>query len=214
MHHKKSSNNKQNYRSFGFSKDNIDIRETVKEIKQMPFLISALKIVNLHKNKNFTKWIAFILVIFAIIIVFIIFAHNILFYNYSNKNKKSQKELQKIYEMEYLITDKILNILYLVDIEIVVFWTQWIFFFIFMKGLNTINDFFSDIHWSIFVKSYFSYLTSMSPIILYLLYESDTLIILDILYIYIYFFISLIIIICLIIINYIFFELPLKKIFR
>ena len=211
---KKKSIKEQIDRSVNFTRDNIEFIETVKEIKQMPFLLSAIKIVNLHKNKSFMNCFAFILIILTLIILFFIFAHNILFRNYSNKNSKSQEELQKIYEMEYLITDKLLNILYLIDIEIVVFWTQWVFFFIFMKEFNTIIDFFSHIYWSIFVKSYFSFLTSMSPIILYLLYESDTVIYLDILYVFIYFFIGLILIIGLVIINYIFFELPLKKLFR
>jgi hypothetical protein len=168
---KQKSIKKQIDRSINFTRDNIEFRETSKEIKQMPFLLSAIKIVNLHKNKSFMNCFAFILIILSLIILFFIFAHNILFRNYSNKKSKNQKELQKIYEMEYLITDKLLNILYLIDIEIVVFWTQWVFFFIFMKELNTIIDFFSHIYWSIFVKSYFSFLTSMSPIILYLLYE-------------------------------------------
>ena len=116
--------------------------------------------------------------------------------------------------MEYLITSNILNIIYLIDIEIVVFWTQWILFFIYMKGLNTIIDFFSHLYWSNFVKSYFSFLISMNPIILYIFYQSDTLIILNGLFIYIYFFISLVFISFIIIINFIIFELPLKKIFR
>ena len=49
---------------------------------------------------------------------------------------------------------------------------------------------------------------------MYILFESDTVIRLDILNIYLYYFIGLIIIIGLVIINYIGFELPLKKIFR
>lgn len=87
-------------------------------------------------------------------------------------------------------------------------------FFIYMKGLNTIIDFFSHLYWSIFVKSYFSFLISMNPIILYIFYQSDTLINLNGSFIYIYFFISLVFISFIIIINFIIFELPLKKIFR
>ena len=200
--------------SLNHSKDSIELSDSGPEIQQMPFLKSAMNIVNIHKNKKIMKCVACILFILFLIILFFIFGHNILFISDKNPKTDSLEDLRKKYQMEYLITSNILNIIYLIDIEIVVFWTQWILFFIYMKGLNTIIDFFSHLYWSNFVKSYFSFLISMNPIILYIFYQSDTLIILNGLFIYIYFFISLVFISFIIIINFIIFELPLKKIFR
>ena len=210
---KKKSKNK-NINDSDISEDNIEFAENIKEIKEMPFLISAIQFVNLNKNKKYTKILAILFFMLALIILFFMTAHMFFFMNLANRDNKTFIELREQYLMKYLITNRILNIIYLIDIEIVVFWTQWVFFYFFMKELNTIVDFCSNIYWSIFVKSYFSLLMAISLIILYILFESDTIIRLDILNIYLYYFIGLIIIIGLVIINYIGFELPLKKIFR
>ena len=213
----KDNNNKNKKKidsNINIIKDNIEIDEIAKEIKQMPFLITPMNIVNFHKNPKYSSFILVSLVLLSLIIIFIIIFHYIFFYKYTSMKPKNQKELEEKYDLKYLITNKILNIFYLLDLEILVFWLQWIFFFIFMKGLNSINDFFSNIHWSIFVKSYFSFFFGMVQIILYLLYESETNIKLDLLNIYLYFFISIIFIIAITIIYYISFELPLKRIFR
>ena len=211
---KKKKNKNKNINDNDISEDNIEFTENIKEIKDMPFLISAIQFVNLNKNKKYTIILAILFIMLALIILFFMTAHMIFFMKKARRENNTFIELREQYLMKYLITNRILNIIYLIDIEIVVFWTQWVFFYFFMKELNTIVDFCSNIYWSIFVKSYFSLLMAISPIILYILFESDTIIRLDILNIYLYYFIGLIIIIGLVIINYIGFELPLKKIFR
>ena len=210
----KDNNDKKIKKKYSIDKDNIEINELSKEIKQMPFLITPMNIVNLHKNPKYINYILVFLILLSFIMILIISFHYIISAKYIGMNPKNRKELEEKLELKYLITNKILNVFYLIDIELFVFLIQWVFFFIFMKGLNSINDFFSNIHWSIFVKSYFSFLYAMCPIILYLINESDSTIKLDLMNVYLYFFISIILIIAFTIVNYIFFELPLKKIFR
>ena len=66
---------------------------------------------------------------FCLYIIYLIINNTIfLFISDKNSNTDSLEDLRIKYQMEYLITTNILNIIYLIDIEIVVFWTQWILF--------------------------------------------------------------------------------------
>ena len=76
------------------------------------------------------------------------------------------------------------------------------------------NDFLNNIHWSFFIKSYFSHITVSSQIILYIFYHSETVITVGLFNIYLYSLISIIFIGLNTIICYILFELPLKKLFK
>ncbi len=184
------------------------------EIKEMPFLISAVNIVKWHKNPKKKLCLIIILIILNLIALMFIITHYIIISLNDNKDSKTKEEKQKKYSLEYLITNEILNFFYLIDIELVVFDFHWLFFVFFINGLYTINDFFSHIFWSFFIKGYFSFLVSISPIILYVFYENNSIIFLDIGNLYLYFFISLVLILTLMIYSYISLELPLKRIFK
>ena len=186
-----------------------------KEINTMPFLISAVNIVKWHKNPK-KKWcLIIILIILSFVALIFIIAHYIIIIPEDNEDSNNDKEKkEKKYSLKYLITNEVLNFFYLIDIELVVFYVQWMFFVFFINGLYTINDFYSHIFWSLFIKSYFSFLVSISPIILYVFYENNSIIFLDINNLYLYFFISLVLILVLMIYSYICLELPLKRIFK
>ena len=191
-----------------------NLKYNIKELKEMPFLISAMNFVNMHKNPKYFKIFIIILIILSLTIVLFISAPYIFFVDYINKEPKDKVEIEEKYTLEYLITNKAINIFYLIDIEIVVFYVQWLFFVLFMKGHYFINDFLGHLYWSFLNKTYFSFLIILSPIILYFLYESDTIIKLNRLNLYLYFFMTLVIILIFLVLVYIIYELPLKKIFK
>ena len=90
---------------------------------------------------------------------------------------------------------------------------NWIFFYLYFKG-GQINDFLSHIYWSFFIKSYFSYILVSSLVLLYILYQSETIIKMKIFTVIFYSFISSFFIFIAIIIFYSCYEYPLKKIFK
>ena len=52
-----------------------------------------------------------------------------------------------------------LNVLYSIDIDLVVFMVNWLFFIIYSKGKNDdIYDFFNNNFWSFFYKCYYSFI--------------------------------------------------------
>ena len=93
---------------------------------------------------------------------------------------------------------------------------NWGFFVIYSKREKNVDlfDFFNHMHWSFFTKSYFSFISISSPVILYIFYQSETVIELSIYNIFLYSVISLIFILIAEILLYICYELPLKKIFK
>ena len=115
--------------------------------------------------------------------------------------------------LEKVITNYFLNILYVIDIEIVVLLINWIFFYLYFKG-GQINDFLSHKYWSFFIKSYFSYISVSGLVILYILYQSETVIKVTAYNIILYSLISLFLIFINVIIFYSFYELPFKKILK
>ena len=106
-----------------------------------------------------------------------------------------------------------MNILYVIDIEIVVIMINWIFFYLYFKG-GQINDFLSHIYWSFFIKSYFSYALVSGLVILYILYQSETIFKVNLYTIFFYSLTSSFFIFIAIIIFYSCYEYPLRKIFK
>ena len=191
---------------------NPNTNEINKELYEMPFLISAVNIVKWHKNPDNNCYLIIPLIVLTLIIILFIFAHYILLFFDRKGEPKTKEEVEEKYSLNNIITSKILNILYLLDIEIVVFYIQWIFFVLYIKGKFSINEFLNLSFWNILIKSYFSLLISISLIILYLFYESDSKISFNLNSLYLYFFIGLVLILGIMILSYIAIELPLKKI--
>ena len=186
-----------------------------KEIKSMPFLISSLRIIDWHRNHKMKFFFAIILLILFLIITLFSSSHFffIIYYNDSSKNISIEEKI-KILSLENVIPNAFLNFIYLIDIEFVVLFIQWGFFIFYMKGQNFFNEFFSHIYWSFFNKFYFSFLVISNPIILYIFYESETVIKLNLFNLLLYFFIALVLIFIMTIIIYITIELPMKRIFK
>ena len=90
---------------------------------------------------------------------------------------------------------------------------NWVFFFSYFKG-GQINDFLSHIYWSFFIKSYFSYSLVSGLVILYIIYQSESVIKVSLYTIYLYSLISSFLIFIAVIIFYSCYEYPLRKIFK
>ena len=194
----------------------------IKEMESMPFLISTITFIEWHR-KDSSKFLHIIIIVFLILFIVFLSSLNFIFVTIFNKKIKNRdinnnyNEVDRLNEellLEGFISDEILNCIYLFDIELYVFLTQWLFFFLYMKGQYFFMDFFSHIYWSFFIKTYFSFLMVCNPIILIIFYESETVIKLNFLIICLYYFINLIHILLISIVFYIAIDLPFKKLFK
>ena len=191
---------------------NIDISEN-EIVKDMPFLISSIIFTNFHRKNQDKIYLKIILIIFILIICFFIFIHYIITnYTISRYIDTDVKKSDNL-SLDKLIPNNFLNIIYVIDIEIVVFLINWICFYLYFKG-GQFNDFLSSMIWAFFIKSYFSYALVLSPTILYIFYQSETVITITIYNIFIYSLISIFLLFIFVIIYYSCYEYPLKKIFK
>jgi hypothetical protein len=196
-----------------------DINDEYDEkMKEMPFLIFPAKFLNFHR-KIMNKWYFKIIIAFNFLLILIfLFIHNIFIsvYDRSLVDDKIYKEYLNKLSLEKVISNYALNIIYLLDMEIVVFIINFGFFIIYSKKSKNANlfDFFNNAYWSFFTKSYFSFISISSPVIIYIFYQSETVIELNISNTLLYSFINLIFILIVEIALYICYELPLKKIFK
>ena len=183
----------------------------------MPFLISGVKISNWLIN-NKARLLSFIMIL--IILSFISIHFIVLFITigkeYDNNVENKITELQtekneKLLTLTNYITNKFINVVYRFDIEIVVFFAQSLLFIFYFKGQNFINDFFCHVFWAMLNKSYFSYILFANPIILFIFYQSETKILLNLYNLLLYSLISGSLIFLTASFSYIFFELPYKK---
>ena len=215
------------------SKKNLDINMQMEtdDIKtEMPFLKSTINFTNFHRKNQDKKILKIILAIFIIFILSFIFVRYIFIYTNIEKeikkldeksnnitsndfNNTNAKRITDILSLEDLIPNLFLNILYVIDIEMVVIMINWIFFYLYFKG-GQINDFLSHIYWSFFIKSYFSYTLVSGLVILYILYQSETIFKVNLYTIFFYSLTSSFFIFIAIIIFYSCYEYPLRKIFK
>ena len=115
-----------------------------------------------------------------------------------------------------VITNHFLNFIYVIDTDIVVFMVNWVFYIIYSKGSKTgdIYNFFDNNFWSFFLKCYYSFIIISTPIILIIMYQSETVIKFNILNLILFSFISPFITFLAVILFYSMFEIPFKKIFK
>ena len=115
-----------------------------------------------------------------------------------------------------VIINPFLNFIYVIDTDLVVFMVNWVFYIIYSKGYKTgdIYNFFDNHFWSFFLKCYYSFIIISTPIILIILYQSETMIKFSILNLILFSLISLFIILLAVILFYSMFEIPFKKIFK
>ena len=179
----------------------------------MPFLKSTVDFTNFHRRNQDKIILKIILVIFFVLLIFFISVRYIFIYIYITKDIKTDANRSDTLSFEKIIPNYFLNILYVIDIEIVVIIINWICFYLYFKG-GQINDFLNHIYWSFFIKSYFSYALVSSPVILYIFYQSETVIAVTIFNILLYSLISCFFVFLVVIIFYSFYEYPLRKIFK
>ena len=201
-------------------KENLDIntRWDKREINNnilitMPFLKSTVDFTNFHRRNQDKIILKIILVIFFVLLIFFISVRYIFIHIYITKDIKPDANISDTLSFEKIIPNYFLNILYVIDIEIVVIIINWICFYLYFKG-GQINDFLNHIYWSFFIKSYFSYALVSSPVILYIFYQSETVIAVTIFNILLYSLISCFFVFLVVIIFYSFYEYPLRKIFK
>ena len=213
-------------------------KEIRDEIKRMPFLKSGVRILEWIRRKK-GKIYAIYGIIIGIFILFLVYSHYLFFYviirekyDYLKKILKNldknidpnldefeqqgykDKEYQKMEDLLLLsdyITHGFVNLIYRIDIEILVFLLQTILFILYFKGQNFINDFFCHIFWGVINKSYYSLILVANPLILYIFYQSETRIILNFYNVLLYSIISGCIIFLVGFFAYLFFELPYKR---
>ena len=185
------------------------------KIKEMPFLISPLKFLNYHRGYHRQNCFRILIIFFFIFIILSMFIHMIMILIYQKNNKENINNIDLL-SLKDIIPNYFLNIFYLVDIELIVFMINWIFFVLYSRSEKSadIFDFFNNRYWSFFTKSYFSFTLISTPIIIYVFYQSETVVELYLGNIFLYFSIDIIFILVCNILFYSCFEFPCKKIFK
>ena len=181
----------------------------------MPFLKSPINFLNFHQRINKRCLLKIIILICICFILVSMFFHIIILF--TNNKEKEDKNTEFIsFSLEEIISNYSLNIFYLFDIELVIFIINWIFFIFYSRSGKTadIIDFINNNYWLFFVKSYFSYIVISTPIIIYIFYQSETVIELNMGNIFLYFSLNIIFILLGNILFYGCFEFPFKKIFK
>ena len=187
-------------------------------IKEMPFLSLPIKFLNFHKLNEGKFY--FVLIIIFFILLIILFSCAQFFYVWIfatlDKENDDRKDIMEKLSFKKIIISPSLNFIYIIDIDIVVFMINWGFFILYSKGykIADIYDFLDNNFWSFFLKCYYSFIILSTPIILCIIYQSETLIKFDLINVILFSFINLVFIIIYVIIFYSMYEIPLKKIFK
>ena len=176
------------------------------ELKNKPYLLIPSQIVNLVKSCKNTK--ITIIIILQIIIVLFFSMLNIITDFIVNSTSKNVENISK------LLGNKILNILLIIDNEIIVVITLLIASVFYIKGVNLINDFFSNNFWLTLNRFYFSFILIINIIILFVIYLSETMINFSLPNIVLYSLICGFFILVVSSFLYSFVELPFKKIIK
>ena len=184
-------------------------------IQKMPFLKLPIILRNFHKrNQSNIKIVIIIAVPFLILLILFISLRYIIIGTYIKESiKEDNKKFIEKFSLEDIITNKFLNIIYLIDLEFFVLIINWIFFYFYYRG-GQINDFFSHNYWNFFIKSYFSYALVSGPVILYIFYADETVIKVSIPNVILYSLINIIFVFFFTIIFYTYYEYPFRKLIK
>ena len=173
--------------------------------QEKPFLYIAVKNVKILKKKS--RLMIYTIGFIGLLVV-ILFSNTypILLNLLLLISPHSRKELY-----DSFLNSPILNFFLLIDIEIVVVLIHFIAMGFYLKGENFVNNLLSHNFWRIPSKFYYTFILLINPIILYVLYQSETRINFNIANCYLYSIICGILIISVSSLCYIIFELPLKR---
>ena len=196
------------------SKDDYNIlEEDIDKTVSFAFLRSAVSFTDFHRRNQDKICLKIVLIIFIIIFLFFISIQYIFIYIFITRKKDTSTNITETLSFDTIIPNNFLNIVYILDIDLVVIMVNWAFFFLYFKG-GQINDFMNNHIWTFFIKSYFSYSLVLSPVILYIFYQSETVITVTISDIFLYSFINTIFVFISVVLFYSCYEYPLKKIFK
>lgn len=163
------------------------------EVIKMPFLISPITFVQWHRKKNI-KYLSILLIIFALISIFIF----VIYFHFSNILKKSNPY-------------SFINLIFRIDIEIIILFIQWGAFIIFLKADNFAAIFLSHLAWTMLTKPYFSFILIINTALLFIFYQSETVLEINLVNILLYSVIGGVLTFIFTSLFYIFFELPYKR---
>ena len=167
------------------------------------YLISCVKIIEIIKKRK--KYPYFLGIIFILILFLNIFSQQILIYIFELTNN-SMKESMISYNKSIYV-----ELFMIVDTDIVILGINIISLILYLKGNSIINNFINHNFWSILNKFYFSYILLINPIILYVVYMTESKIKFDINNCFLYAFICGILVFAITCFIFIAFELPYKK---
>jgi hypothetical protein len=179
---KEQKNAKENKKEFEYSE----------EVTEMPFLINPILFIQWHRRHKHL-----IILPFIFLAIFIFFLLINLFYTYDD-------ELNNIVNI-------FINIIYRIDIEFVVLFVQWGAFIIFLIGDNFAGNFLGHISWTMLTKPYFSFILIINTVILFIFYQSETMVEINYTNIFLYSCIGGVLTFIFTILFYICFELPYKR---
>ena len=163
------------------------------EVINMPFLISPIIFVQWHRNKNI-KYLSILLVIFTAFFIFVILTYFI----FSDDLQKSTP-------------NSFINLIFRIDIEFIILFIQWGAFIIFLKADNFAAIFLSHLAWTILTKPYFSFILIINTALLFIFYQSETMIEINMMNLLLYSVIAGVLTFIFTSLFYIFFELPYKR---
>ena len=167
------------------------------------YLISCVKIIEMIKKRK--KYPYYLGILFILILFLNTFSQQILIYIFELTNN-SMKESMISYNKSIYV-----ELFMIVDNDIVVLGINIISLILYLKGNNIINNFINHNFWSILNKFYFSYILLINPIILYVVYMTESKIKFDINNCFLYTFICGILVFFITCFIFIVFELPYKK---
>ena len=197
------------------NKQNEEKEELDDKIKEMPFLQSPINYLNFHQRINKRYFLIIIIFICICFILFSMFFHIIILF--TNNKEKEDKNTEFIsFSLEEIISNYSLNVFYLFDIELVIFIINWIFFIFYSRSGKAadIIDFLNNNYWLFFIKGYFSFTVISTIVIIYVYYQSETVVELNMGNIFLNFSLNIIFILLGNILFYACFEFPFKKIFK
>ena len=188
-------------------------KELCQEVMKMPFLRGPITFVQWMRTIKL-KYLVVLILIFVFIFIFgfvgIYYYVYIYYYNKYHNDDKYHNDTADF--MNDVSSNFILNFVYRIDIEMVVFFVHFGAFVIFLKASNFAAIFLSHVAWTMLSKPYFSFILIYNSILLFIFYHSETLIELNIVNIILYFMIGGTITFIFTSLFYILFELPYKRV--
>ena len=188
------------------NKNNNLKEEYCEEIKDMPFLISAIGFVRWHRKR--TEKFLLILIITGVAIFFF-FCYAILLFSisFSDDEEKERK-------MKEAFTNGFIDFLYRIDIELVIFFVLWLAFIAMIKMNDSAFEFFNNIFWIVLSRPYFSFILTLNTFLMFIFYHEETLNEINSISVLMFSFIGGGGTFIFMSLFYIFYELPLKRLIR